>query len=136
MVKEIVRDVFFLRQKAIKATKDDLYIGQDLRDTLKANREACVGMAANMIGYNKAIIIVNMGLVDVVMYNPKITSQKNPYKAVEGCLSLMGQRETTRYKDITVEYFDESFVKHKNNYSGYIAQIIQHECNHLDGIII
>ncbi|MBO5666303.1 MAG: peptide deformylase, partial [Firmicutes bacterium] len=92
MVKQVVRDVFFLSQKSEPATKDDLQVGRDLQDTLKANRDACVGMAANMIGVKKNIIIVSMGMFDVVMFNPVITKQEGPYETEEGCLSLDGVR--------------------------------------------
>lgn len=136
MVKNIVKDVLFLQRKSIEATKEDAYIGKELKDTLKANQDRCVGMAANMIGYSKRIIIVNMGLVDVLMYNPKLINKKEPYEVMEGCLSLTGQRKATRYKEITVKYLDENFVWQTNVYKGFIAQIIQHELDHLEGIII
>ena len=136
MVKPIVRDAFFLSQKSEEATKVDLPIVQDLEDTLKANRERCVGMAANMIGYRKKIIIVATGLADIVMINPVITDKSEPYETEEGCLSLPGVRKTTRYKKITVRYLDKKFAEHMQSFSGYIAQIIQHECDHLEGILI
>ena len=91
MVKEIVRDVFFLAQKSVPATKDDLQVGRDLMDTLQANRERCVGMAANMIGVKKNIVVVNMGFVDIVMFNPRITKKDTSYETEEGCLSLDGR---------------------------------------------
>lgn len=136
MEKPIVRDAFFLNQKSEEATKADLPIAQDLEDTLRANRERCVGMAANMIGYRKKIIIVATGFADIVMINPVITHKSDPYEAEEGCLSLPGTRKTTRYKSITVSYMDKKFAKHTQDFSGYIAQIIQHECDHLAGILI
>ena len=136
MEKPIVRDAFFLNQKSVEATKVDLPIVQDLEDTLKANRESCVGMAANMIGYRKNIIIVATGFADIIMINPLITDKSEPYETEEGCLSLPGTRKTTRYRNITVSYQDKKFVKHTQNFSGYIAQIIQHECDHLAGILI
>ena len=136
MIKPIVRDAFFLNQRSEEATKVDLPIAQDLEDTLKANREHCVGMAANMIGYRKNIVIVATGLADIVMINPKITAKAEPYETEEGCLSLPGTRKTTRYKRITVKYQDKKFKEHTQNFSGYIAQIIQHECDHLEGILI
>lgn len=136
MEKPIVRDAFFLNQKSEEATKADLPIAQDLEDTLRANRERCVGMAANMIGYRKKIIIVATGFADIVMINPVITHKSDPYEAEEGCLSLSGTRKTTRYKSITVSYMDKKFAKHTQDFSGYIAQIIQHECDHLAGILI
>ena len=136
MVKSIVRDVFFLAQKSAPATKDDLQIGKDLMDTLRANRERCVGMAANMIGVKKNIIIVNMGFMDVVMFNPVIIKKDTPYETEEGCLSLDGVRKTTRYENIEVEYYDFAWKKQRQKLSGWTAQICQHEIDHLDGIII
>ena len=136
MIKPIVRDIFFLGQKSEEATNQDLSVGQDLQDTLKANQERCVGMAANMIGVKKRIIIVNMGILNVVMYNPVIVKKDTPYETEEGCLSLTGVRKTTRYQNIEVEYFDSSWKKQRQKYSGWTAQIIQHECDHLEGRII
>lgn len=136
MVKSIVRDVFFLGQKSEDATKQDLSVGQDLQDTLKANQDRCVGMAANMIGLKKRIIIVNMGFLNVAMYNPVIVKKDTPYEDEEGCLSLDGVRKATRYQNIEVEYLDSSWKKHRQQYSGWTAQIIQHEIDHLNGIII
>ena len=136
MIKPIVKDVLFLGQKSEPAVKADLPLAKDLQDTLAANREQCVGMAANMIGVQKRAIIVNMGLADVVMFNPGITQKKGPYEAEEGCLSLTGVRKTTWYETITLEYTDTEWKKQRRVYSGWIAQIIQHEADHLDGIII
>lgn len=136
MIKPIVRDIFFLGQKSEIATKQDLSVGQDLMDTLRANQDHCVGMAANMIGLKKRVIIVNMGIMNVVMYNPVIVRKDSLYETEEGCLSLTGVRKTTRYQNIEVEYYDSSWKKHRQKYSGWIAQIIQHECDHLEGIII
>ena len=136
MIKPIVKDVFFLGQKSEPATKQDLSVGQDLMDTLRANQDHCVGMAANMIGVRKRIIIVNMGIMNVVMYNPVIVKKDTPYETEEGCLSLTGVRKTTRYQNIEVEYYDSSWKKHRQSYSGWTAQIIQHECDHLEGRII
>ena len=136
MVKQIVRDIFFLGQKSVPAAKDDRSVGQDLRDTLAANRNRCVGMAANMIGVSKRIIIVSIGPVDVVMYNPVITKKSDEYEPFEGCLSLDGVRKAKRYKNIEVEYRDESWRLVRQKFSGFIAQIVQHECDHLDGIVI
>ena len=136
MIRPIVRDVFFLGQKSGAASKQDLSVGQDLADTLRANREHCVGMAANMIGVRKRIIIVNMGILNMVMYNPVIVKKDSPYETEEGCLSLAGVRKTTRYQNIEVEYYDGSWKKHRQAYSGRTAQIIQHECDHLEGVII
>ena len=196
MIKPIMKDEAFLAIKSAPATKMDTQVAQDLKDTLQAYSDRCVGMAANMIGVKKNIIIVNMGFIDVVMfnpvivskhdmyeteegclsldgvrkttryqeipyttlfrsigvskniiifaigpaqivmYNPKITKKSRPYKVKEGCLSLDGERNTTRYENITVEYQDESFKKCKQSYSGFVAQIIQHEIDHCNGIII
>ena len=136
MVKPIVRDMFFLGQKSEAATAADSQVAIDLKDTLEAHRAGCVGMAANMIGYKKRTIIVSMGMVDIVMNNPVIISKAGEYETEEGCLSLEGTRKTTRYKDIEVEYEDTSFKKQKQKFTGFPAQIVQHEMDHLEGIII
>jgi peptide deformylase len=136
MIRPIVKDVLFLGQKSEPATKQDLPVGQDLMDTLRANQDRCVGMAANMIGVRKKVIIVNMGIMNVVMYNPVIVKKDTPFETEEGCLSLTGVRRTTRYQNIEVEYLDGSWKKQRRKYSGWTAQIIQHECDHLEGIII
>ena len=136
MKNPIVKDVFFLGQKSEPATNADIQIGRDLQDTLAANREGCVGMAANMIGVKKNIIIVNMGFVDVVMFNPVIIKKDTPYETEEGCLSLEGVRKTTRYQNIEVEYYDFAWKKQRQKLSGWTAQICQHEIDHLEGIII
>ena len=136
MKKEIVRDPLFLSQVSQAATKADVGIGQDLRDTLEANRAGCVGLAANMIGVARRVIIVNMGVIDVVMYNPVMVSYSNPYQTEEGCLSLYGTRPTIRYKDIEVEFFDQDWKKQRLHLSGFPAQICQHELDHLEGRLI
>ena len=136
MVKPIMRDLFFLRQKAEKATKGDFPVAIDLLDTLKAHEDGCVGMAANMIGIKKRVIIVNIGLVDVVMFNPVMLRKDTPYETEEGCLSLTGVRKTTRYENIEVEYYDMDWKKQKMKLSGWSAQICQHEMDHLEGILI
>ena len=136
MIKQVVKDVIFLGQRSDEATKADLSVADDLRDTLAANREHCVGMAANMIGVKKRIIIANIGMGDIVMFNPLIVKKDSPYETEESCLSLIGTRKTTRYKNIEVEYMDQQWNRRKQKYSGFIAQIIQHECDHLEGIII
>ena len=123
MVKNIVRDVFFLGQKSVPATKADMQVGIDLQDTLRANRERCVGMAANMIGVKKNIIVVNMGFVDVVMFNPVIIKKDTPYETGEGCLSLDGVRKTRRYENIEVEYYDFAWKKQRMKMSRWTAQI-------------
>ena len=136
MIKPIVKDVFFLGQKSEPATKQDTSVGQDLQDTLTTNRERCVGMAANMIGVKKRIIIVNAGFMNLVLYNPVILKKNTPYETEEGCLSLDGVRKTTRYQNIEVEYLDGSWKKHRQKFSGWTAQIILHEMDHLEGVII
>lgn len=136
MIRPICRDTFFLSKKSLPAGKEDIAVGKDLQDTLRANREHCVGMAANMIGVNKRIIIVNMGFMDLVMYNPVITSKKGPYQTEEGCLSLIGVRQATRYEEIELDYFDANWKKQHLKLKGWTAQIAQHECDHLEGIII
>lgn len=136
MIKPIMKDPLFLAQKSAPATKNDLQVGQDLLDTLKAHRQECVGMAANMIGIKKNVIVVNMGLLDVVMFNPVILTKSGPYQTEEGCLSLRGVRKTIRYQDIEVEYYDLSWEKQRKKLSGWIAQIVQHEIDHCHGILI
>ena len=136
MVKPIVKDILFLGQKSVPATQLDMNVVNDLRDTLAANRERCVGMAANMIGVNKAIIAVNMGFMNVAMFNPKIVKRSGKYETEEGCLSLTGVRKCTRYQEIEVEYQDMNFKKQRQKYTGWTAQIIQHEVDHCHGIVI
>lgn len=136
MVKDIVKDVMFLSQKAEKATENDKYIAQDLLDTLKANKDRCVGLAANMIGYNKAVICVSGGLYNFVMFNPVITKKSGKYETEEGCLSLIGERKCVRYEEIEVEYLDMNFERKHGKYSGFVAEIIQHEVDHTMGIVI
>ena len=136
MIKPIMKDVFFLGQKSDPATKDDLQIGRDLMDTLAANRAGCVGIAANMIGVKKRVIIVNMGLIDVVMFNPVLVKKDSPYETEESCLSLVGVRKTTRYQNIEVEYLDMNWKKQSVKLEGWTAQICQHELDHLEGILI
>ena len=136
MVRPIMRDIFFLRQKAQPATKEDKQIVQDLLDTLKANEAGCVGMAANMIGVKKRVIIVNIGFVNLVMFNPVLVSKSSPFQTEESCLSLEGSRPTRRYESIEVAYLDEQWMPKQLSFSGMPAQIIQHELDHLEGIII
>ncbi|MDO5409203.1 MAG: peptide deformylase [Lachnospiraceae bacterium] len=136
MIRPIMKDVFFLSQKSEPATIADKQVGQDLLDTLAAHTHECVGMAANMIGIRKNIIVVNMGFVNLVMFNPKITKKSGKYETEEGCLSLIGVRPCTRYKEITVEYEDMNFKKQKITLKDWPAQICQHEIDHLAGIII
>lgn len=136
MIRPIMRDVFFLGQKSEPATEADKNVMTDLLDTLKANEEHCVGMAANMIGVKKRIIVVNMGFMNVIMANPVIVRKSEPYETEEGCLSLIGVRKTTRYQEIVVEYQDQNFKKQCQKYTGWTAQIIQHEIDHCNGIVI
>lgn len=136
MIKQINKDVMFLSKKSIDADKNDINVIKDLKDTLLAHKDDCAGMAANMIGINKRIIVFFVGIIPIVMINPKIISKSGIYKIKEGCLSLTGQRECSRYTNITVEYLDEQFNKQRNNYNGFIAEVIQHEIDHLEGIII
>ena len=136
MVREVVHDVLFLGQKSEPATQADKQVAIDLLDTLKDHEEGCVGMAANMIGVRKRIIAVNMGFMNVAMFNPKIVKRNGKYETEEGCLSLDGVRKCVRYQEIKVEYEDINFKRQRQKYSGWTAQIIQHECDHLNGIII
>lgn len=136
MVKEIVKDQLFLSQKSIDANTNDKQVIIDLIDTLKANSPHCIGMAANMIGIRKRIIIVSIGMFPLVMVNPVITRKTSSYQTKEGCLSLEGERTCTRYKEIEVSYLGQNFNSQHGKYTGLIAEIIQHEVDHLDGIII
>ncbi len=136
MIQPIMKDIAFLAQKSEPATLMDVQVAQDLLDTLSAHREECVGMAANMIGVRKNIIVVNIGMMNIAMLNPVIKKKSGMYDTEEGCLSLTGVRKCRRYRKITVEYQDMQFVKHKQEYTDWTAQIIQHEMDHLQGIII
>ena len=136
MIRPIVKDIFFLGQKSEPATKADLQVGADLQDTLEAHRDSCVGMAANMIGIRKRVIIVNIGFADIVMFNPMLVKKDTPYETEECCLSLEGIRKTTRYQNIEVEYYDRNWKKKRQKFSGWAAQICQHELDHLEGILI
>ncbi len=136
MIKPIMKDVFFLQQKSEPATEADRQVIVDLLDTLRANAAGCVGMAANMIGVHKRIIVVNLGLMNMAMVNPQITWKRDPYEAEEGCLSLAGTRKTTRYEEIEVAYLDQNFKPQRQKFNGWTAQIIQHEVDHCDGILI
>ena len=136
MEKKIVRDVLFLSQVSKPVSQEDLYLAKNLQDTLLANRETCVGLAANMIGVQKRVIIFNLGLVPMVMFNPILLSYKGPYETEEGCLSLTGVRTTTRYETITVSYRDSKWQEQTITLTGFPAQICQHELDHLEGRII
>ena len=136
MIREIMRDEAFLAQKAEFATLKDLPVAQDLLDTLEANKERCVGMAANMIGVNKRIIAFDNEGAYMVMFNPEIIKCSGPYQTEEGCLSLAGTRPTKRWKSIKVRYQNEKFQERFKTFTGWTAQIIQHEMDHCEGIII
>ena len=136
MVRTIVKDIFFLGQKSEPATKSDISVGKDLQDTLEVNRADCVGMAANMIGVKKNIIVVAVGPFQFAMINPKITKKSGEFETEEGCLSLDGVRPCKRYKEIEVDYLDQDFKEQHGKYSGWTAQIIQHEIDHCKGIVI
>ena len=136
MVREIMKDPIFLAQKSAPATAEDSAIGQDLLDTLAAHKDGCVGMAANMIGVAKRIIVFDDEGTYTLMYNPEIVKCSQPYEAEEGCLSLAGVRKTTRYEHIEVVYQDMNMKKHRQHFDGYVAQIIQHEIDHCNGILI
>ena len=136
MIKPIMRDPIFLAQKSAPATVPDLPVAQDLRDTLAAHRDGCVGMAANMIGVAKRIIIFDDKGSATVMFNPEIVKCSGPYEAEEGCLSLAGTRKAKRYRSIKVQYQNEKFETRLKSYTGFTAQIIQHEIDHLGGVLI
>ena len=136
MIQEICKDERFLAQKAEPATPADLPIAQDLIDTLAAHKDGCVGMAANMIGVNKRIIIFDNEGAYQVMFNPVIVKQSGPYQTEEGCLSLTGRRPTKRWKSIKVQWQNETFQTRLKTFTGWTAEIIQHEIDHCDGILI
>lgn len=136
MVRNVVRDPMFLGQKSVDATEADKQVVIDLLDTLRANSDHCVGMAANMIGVKKNIIVVSAGPFQFAMINPVITKKSGEFETEEGCLSLDGVRPCTRYKEIEVDYLDQNFKKQHGKYSGFTAQIIQHEVDHCHGIVI
>ena len=136
MVREICKDEAFLVQKAEPATADDLVVAQDLLDTLVAHKDGCVGMAANMIGVNKRIIAFDNGGEYMVMFNPAIVKQSGAYEAEEGCLSLNGIRKTKRFQTIKVQWQNEKFQTRLKTFTGWTAEIIQHEIDHCEGIIV
>ena len=136
MVKKIVKDPLFLAQKSVDATEADKQVVTDLIDTLRANLDHCVGMAANMIGVKKNIIVVAAGPFQFAMINPVITKKSGAYQTEEGCLSLEGVRTCTRYQEIEGDYLDQSLRGQNGKYSGWTAQIIQHEIDHCNGIVI
>lgn len=136
MIKPIVTSPLMLRMPSAPATPEDASIGQDLLDTLAAHASECVGIAANMIGVRKRIIVVQDDAHALLMYNPRITERANPYSTEESCLSLDGQRACTRYRSITVEYQDADFKPRTRRFTGFTAQIIQHEVDHCAGVVI
>lgn len=135
-VKNIIHDQIFLMQRSTLADKNDMHIAIDLRDTLLANREKAAGLAANMIGENKKIIAFYVGNLPLVMVNPQVIKKRGKYTAQEGCLSLSGKRKAERYKKITVTYQDLNLKQKTENFSEFIAETIQHEIDHCDGILI
>lgn len=136
MIKKIIKGKQIFAKKAQPATEADKQVITDLLDTLKANRDACVGMAANMIGVNKSIIVVSAGPFQFAMVNPVITKKSGVYETEESCLSLIGVRPCTRYEEIEVDYLDQDFKPQHGKYSGWTAQIIQHEIDHCNGVVI
>ena len=137
MVKEVMHDPIFLALKSEPATAEDLQVAQDLLDTLIANKEGCVGMAANMIGVRKRIIAFDNEGAYMVMFNPEIVKMSGPYETAEGCLSLLGgPRPCKRYETIKVQWQNEKFQTRIKTFTGWTAQIIQHEIDHLNGILI
>ena len=136
MIRDICKDEAFLAQKAEPATPDDLQAAADLLETLEHHKDGCVGMAANMIGVNKRIIAFDHEGVYMVMFNPEIIRRSGPYDAEEGCLSLTGTRPAKRWKSIKVRWQNEKFQERLKTFTGWTAQIIQHEIDHCEGIII
>ena len=137
MIKEVVHDPIFLALKSEPATAEDLQVAQDLLDTLSANKDACVGIAANMIGVLKRIIVFDNDGTYMTMFNPEILKATDPYEAQEGCLSLLGgPRACKRYKTIKVQWQNEKFQTRIKTFTGWPAQIIQHEIDHCNGILI
>ena len=136
MIREIMKDIDFLSQPSSAATAEDLSVAEDLLDTLIAHKDGCVGMAANMIGVSKRIIVFENDGGYMVMFNPEIIRRAEPYETEEGCLSLTGVRKAKRYKSIKVQYQNDKFQTRFKTFTGWTAQIIQHEIDHLNGIII
>ena len=138
MICPICKNLFTLSQHAVAVTgtPDDLQTAQNLADTLRAHADECIGMAANMIGVNKRIIAAGLGASPIIMLNPVIRAKSGEFDTEEGCLSLTGTRPVKRYRQITVSWQDTALQRHERKFSGLLAQVIQHECDHLDGIII
>ena len=136
MIREICRDEDFLAQRSDPATPDDLGTAQDLLDTLISHKDGCVGMAANMIGVNKRIIAFDCDGKHMVMFNPVIVKKSGPYDTEEGCLSLTGTRKAKRFQTVKVQWQNEKFQTRLKTFTGWTAEIIQHEIDHCEGIII
>ncbi len=136
MIRDICRDEFFLAQRSEPATPEDLPVAADLLDTLKHHRDECVGMAANMIGVSRRIIAFDDGGTYMVMFDPEIVKRSGPYEAEEGCLSLTGIRRARRWQTIKVRWKNEKFQERLKTFTGWTAQIIQHEIDHCEGIVI
>ena len=136
MIRNICKDVIFLARKAEPATPEDLPVAADLLETLEHHKDGCVGMAANMIGVNKRIIAFDNDGEYMVMFNPQILRRSGPYDTEEGCLSLTGVRPVKRWKTIKVQWQNEKFQQRIKNFTGWTAEIIQHEIDHCEGIII
>lgn len=136
MIRNIVHSPIMLRMPSAPATPDDIPLAQDLADTLAAHSHECVGLAANMVGIRKRIIVIDDNGRTLVMFNPRIIEQHDEYQTEEACLSLEGTRPCTRYHSIRVTYLDGAWQEHTRSFSGFVAQIIQHECDHCEGIVI
>ncbi len=138
MICPICKNLFTLSQHsaAVTGTPAELQTAQNLADTLRAHSAECIGMAANMIGVNQRIIAAGLGSAPIVMLNPVITEKSGAFDTAEGCLSLTGTRPVKRYRNITVQWQDTAMQPHERSFSGLLAQVIQHECDHLDGILI
>lgn len=136
MIRDICRDELFLARSSVSATHDDMSVAQDLLDTLIAHKDGCVGMAANMIGVSKRIIAFDNEGSYMVMVNPEIVKKSGPYETEEGCLSLAGTRKAKRWQSIKVQYQNEKFQIRLKTFKGWPAEIIQHEIDHCDGVII
>ncbi len=136
MIREIIHDPVFLARKSAPATEADLSVAQDLLDTLRAHLDHCVGLAANMIGERKRIIAVCSGPLIMIMLNPKILRKSGEYETEESCLSLEGKRPTRRYRTVSVQWQDQQMKSHTDTLNGFVAQVVQHEIDHLNGILI
>ena len=136
MIRPVVRDPVFLAQKSAPATTEDLQAARNLLDTLEAHKDGCVGMAANMIGVSRCVIAFDNEGAYMVMFNPEIVKSSGPYTAEEGCLSLDGLRKAKRYRSIKVQYQNEQFQTRFKTFTGWTAQIIQHEIDHCNGVLI